>query len=93
MRRPYNTRFVSIPKNESHPSRRPFSVVRPFAPLTGPQAQEGEAEQRATGDTGWTDAQQGAAGPSPWFGRGAERLGPALDRFAPRAGPSTGGSG
>ena len=49
MRRPYNVRFISILKNESPPSHRPFSMVRPSAPLTAPQAQEVEAEQRDAG--------------------------------------------
>ena len=52
MRRPYNVRFLLILENESPPSHRPFSMVRPSAPLTAPQAQEVEAEQRDAGAAG-----------------------------------------
>ena len=68
MRRPYNVRFLSILKNVSSPSRRPFSVVRPSAPLTAPQAQEVEAEQR--------DAGAGRKDPEPVEGSPGRREGP-----------------
>ena len=39
MRRPYNTRCVSIPENVSRPPFQPFSVVRPFGTLKAPHVQ------------------------------------------------------
>ena len=64
MRRPYNVRFILILENESPPSHRPFSMVRPSAPLTAPQAQEVEAEQRDAGAAGRKDPEpvEGSAG-------------------------------
>ena len=73
MRRPSNVRFTSIPRNGSPPSRRPFSVGRLFAPLTVPQAQEVEAEQRDAGTAGGRTLSEGRPGsPDPGAGLNAE---------------------
>ena len=39
MRRPYNTPFVSIPRNVVVPPFLPFGVVRPFGTLKAPHVQ------------------------------------------------------
>ena len=74
MRRPYNVRFISIPRSVSPPSRRPFSMVRLCAPLTTPQAQEVGTEKLDAEAAGGPErsAKSGWASPGPGAGLNAE---------------------